>query len=124
MCIMVSAGAQPRLKAEAERTLEGVGCSAWFGWVCPVGCGWGPSTSTLTPGVCSLRYGLRHRAVARPPGGDYSGQVIVIEFQFQRSRYFSSRPATAKITSTTTMINRTSASMRAELYVLCANDSR
>jgi hypothetical protein len=27
-----NAGAQPRLEAEAQRTLEGVGCSALFGW--------------------------------------------------------------------------------------------
>jgi hypothetical protein len=32
-----NAGAQPRLGAGAQRTLEGVGCSAWFGWARSVG---------------------------------------------------------------------------------------
>src|SRR5712691_4566219 len=30
-----NAAAQPRLKAGAERTLEGVGCRRLFGWGCP-----------------------------------------------------------------------------------------
>jgi hypothetical protein len=29
----INACAQPRLEAGAQRTLEDVGCSAWFGWV-------------------------------------------------------------------------------------------
>jgi hypothetical protein len=32
----------PEAGATQERTLEGVGCSAWFAWGCPVGCGWAP----------------------------------------------------------------------------------
>ena len=34
--LMPNAGAQPHLQAGAQRTLEGVGCSAWFGGVRPV----------------------------------------------------------------------------------------
>jgi hypothetical protein len=44
--------------------------------------------------------------------------------QFQRSRCFSRRPARPKISSTTARINRISANISAELYVLCANDKR
>ena len=32
MCVAPNAAAQPRLEAGALRTLEGVGCSRWFGW--------------------------------------------------------------------------------------------
>src|SRR5262249_11977123 len=68
-----NAGRQARLKAGAQRTLEAVACTPWFGWGCPLEPrGSAPHKSIPIPGLCSLmpipQHGVEplHRPIGSP----------------------------------------------------------